>query len=419
MVDSKELFRDLARRVGISDEVYDRLTPRGWVTQSGLAYAVLKQEQVDEGIVKPILGVPDSEDPAAVDGTAHPQASALRRLFFESYTAVMVALKRRAETTDATEPRKLSRAEKAHMRATFDSKSITGFKAKGMLDPSDAYLEKLLQMMETEDFDLKIMEWEKVTYQGAPLAKVAETSKSASGYWRESARFEPEPAVVGGHMSAYRLLHRRGIAWDMVGLCPFAEHERLIEFYWDMLDKDPPPNYARVTVEQVRAADFEVLKEVQRHVRRTGLLRTPNDTYPVADALIAARALQMVNQMLAPLPRASARTTAKSQDKKRSASASPSASSGQKRRKSKADPKKAAKKKEAKQNGVPDELSSNKNPDILRALPEKGGRFCFPFNLREGCKDAEPGTKCSRGWHLCPKVGCHQPHCYVTAHPSG
>eukprot|EP00972_Heterocapsa_arctica_P042901 6325000-Heterocapsa_arctica.AAC.1 len=68
---------------------------------------------------------------------------------------------------------------------------------------------------------------------------------------------EPEPAAVSGAMSAYYLLHRRGIAWDMVGLCPFQDHERLVEYYWDRLDRDPPPHYARVSLEQIRAADME------------------------------------------------------------------------------------------------------------------------------------------------------------------
>ena len=52
------------------------------------------------------------------------------------------------------------------MRSTFDARAIAGFKAKGRLDPSDHYLEKATQMLETEDWDLKLMDWERVTYQG-------------------------------------------------------------------------------------------------------------------------------------------------------------------------------------------------------------------------------------------------------------
>ena len=35
---------------------------------------------------------------------------------------------------------------------------------------------------------------------------------------------------------------------------------------------------------------------------------------------------------------------------------------------------------------IPDVLSSAKHPDILPQHPEKRGRFCFPFNLREGLR---------------------------------
>ena len=240
MVDSAEHYADFASRLGASGATVAALVARGWGTQSGLAYAVLRQEDVDTGILRPILGDPFSADADLVSGVAHPEASALRRLFFESYTAVMAGLKRRAENTDETAPRKLSRAEKAHMRSTFDARAIPGFKAKGRLDPSDHYLEKATQLLETEDWDLKLMDWERVTYQGAPLVRVPTTAANSSGFWRETVQQVPEDAVVSGAMSAYQLLHRRGIAWDMVGLCPFESHEDLIEFYWDKMERDPP-----------------------------------------------------------------------------------------------------------------------------------------------------------------------------------
>ena len=232
MVNSHERFADLASRIGFSDEsiAIEALANRGWQTQSGLAYLVFKQDQVDDQIIAPILGDPESADPGLIAGTSHRlQASCLRRLF-ERYTATMSHFKRKAEATDHTEPRKLSRAEKAHFCARFDAHGMTGFKSRGKLDPSDHYLERLAHLMETDDFDFKVMEWEKVTIQPAPLVKVSDTAKSASGFWREASCLEPEAPVTNSLMQAYQLLHRRGIAWDMISPCPFSDHEKIVEF---------------------------------------------------------------------------------------------------------------------------------------------------------------------------------------------
>ena len=258
---------------------------------------------MDDQIITPILGDPESADPGLIAGTSHLQASCLRRLFFECYTATMSHFKRKAEATDHTEPRKLSRAEKAHFCARFDAHGMTGFKSRGKLDPSDHYLERLAHLMETDDFDFKVMEWEKVTIQPAPLVKVSDTAKSASGFWRETSRLVPEAPVTNSLVQAYQLLHRRGIAWDMISFCPFSDHEKLVEFCWDKLDREPPPDYARVSLEQVRTADFEIMKEVQRHVRSSGLRRSAEGTFPIGVALAAAMLDPTVNALLAHLSR--------------------------------------------------------------------------------------------------------------------
>ena len=42
------------------------------------------------------------------------------------------------------------------------------------------------------------------------------------------------------------------------------------------------------------------------------------------------------------------------------------------------------------------------------AVTPDGQRLCCGFNLYE-CKDASPGEKCGRGWHLCTRVGLPRP----------
>ena len=416
MVDSHEYFSDLAARHGLSAATMARLKERGWHTQAGLAYSVLRQEDVDTGIVRPILGIPGDADPDRLSGTGHVEASALRRTFFECYSSVMVDLKRRAELTDSTDPRRLSRPEKSHMRDAFNSKSITGFKATGRLDPADSYLDRLAHMLDSDDFDLKYMEWERVSYQGAPVLKVSETSKNASGFWRETSRAESEPAAVTGQMSVYYLLHRRGVAFDMVGLAPFDVHEKLVSFYFEKMEQEPPSGYSRVSLDQVRLADKEVMREIQKATRRTGLRRATDGTYPVATALVEAMKCPAVYQILAPLP---ARSRTSDRTPKRTREDSGDEEDGSRARpKAKAKPKPKPKPK-AVPRGVPEVLSSRLNPELLMVHPTKKKKFCFAFNLQGGCQDAPAGGECPRGLHLCPKAGCHQPHCYVVEHPEG
>ena len=111
---------------------------------------------MDDQIITPILGDPESADPGLIAGTSHLQASCLRRLFFECYTAAMFHLKRKAEATDHTEPRKLSQAEKAQPRSRFDARGITGFKSRGRFDPSDHYLERMTHLMHHGDGGLRL-----------------------------------------------------------------------------------------------------------------------------------------------------------------------------------------------------------------------------------------------------------------------
>ena len=39
----------------------------------------------------------------------------------------------------------------------------------------------------------------------------------------------------------------------------------------------------------------------------------------------------------------------------------------------------------------------------------KGRRRCFAYNL-DGRDQAKPGEECAKGWHLCAKRNCDEPH---------
>ena len=45
----------------------------------------------------------------------------------------------------------------------------------------------------------------------------------------------------------------------------------------------------------------------------------------------------------------------------------------------------------------------------MEAAGPDGSPRCFGYNLGT-CKDAKPGAKCNRGWHVCMRPGCRKPH---------
>lgn len=108
------------------------------------------------GIIKLILGNPDSEDADLASEVAHREASALRRLFFESYTTVMATLKLKVEASKFTEPRKLSRAERSQQKEAFNARANAGFRVEGKLEPSDRYMDQMDGILEDEIFDAQL-----------------------------------------------------------------------------------------------------------------------------------------------------------------------------------------------------------------------------------------------------------------------
>ena len=50
------------------------------------------------------------------------------------------------------------------------------------------------------------------------------------------------------------------------------------------------------------------------------------------------------------------------------------------------------------------------------AVAADGRNMCYGFNMAAGCTQAQPGQKCSRGWHGCMEpladgTACGKPHC--------
>ena len=64
-------------------------------------------------------------------------------------------------------------------------------------------------------------------------------------------------------------------------------------------------------------------------------------------------------------------------------------------------------------------LEVMKSHGLLTKHDRDGTRFCFAFNLPEGCTAASPGQACPKGAHICARPGCQDkkhPHSAQSPH---
>ena len=62
-----------------------------------------------------------------------------------------------------------------------------------------------------------------------------------------------------------------------------------------------------------------------------------------------------------------------------------------------------------------------RGPNIPKGLigkslqTQSGERLCWAYNLEQGCKEAQPGERCQRGYHWCAKPNCNKAHNFAAS----
>ena len=120
-VNSQEYFKEHGLQLGLTSQVIERLTAKGWNCLGNLAHASTSVTSFDADVLKEILG---SQDGAAADGRDHPLAAALRRFHFEAHQVSMMQLKKVVEASEELAPRRLSQPERESQRDSFNAKSL-------------------------------------------------------------------------------------------------------------------------------------------------------------------------------------------------------------------------------------------------------------------------------------------------------
>ena len=309
-LDSEAVFEARLKAVGLEDVHIQKAREAGWRTLAEFAFSssYVPGQVGDSTFVNEVVIV-------VLGDANHVKRSALRRVFFEAYTAVAADLKRRLEKTDEEPPRRLPLAERsARVKALQDR--LQGLELTGELECSHALVDKAAQMI--EDDNLSYIPWEACTKRSQELEGqrvLKEYRPTATGYLKEVARADRAVADVSTDLRLNFALQRRSIALDIANVLSFHEHEKFVNKIIGELLRIPPQGYKRVSLDQLMRLDRELWNSLAQRTRQ-GLKRPADGSNPLDAIFMPTFQEASVQLLLLPLPSSSesSRTSAATQD---------------------------------------------------------------------------------------------------------
>jgi hypothetical protein len=404
-MDSKAVFAQRLGDLGLT-EFKDEFDMRGWDSHGNFAFAstyvpgAADDARFVAQVVMPLLAAPD-----------HVKVTAVRRLFYESYTIMVSDLKHRVERTDDEPIRKLPIAERAFRLIALQARLGPGVPVADESECSHALVDRMVQMY--DENVLAYIDWSACTSRLEELAgvkHVKELKADSSGFVKEKSTEVRGVTDTSSELLIRYALTRRGLAMEMGQLLSYVEHEKMVAFLFREYMRLPPPGYGKVSIEQLRRADLEIFRQLQEQTRG-GVKLMPDGRMPLDLVLPGILVSPRVAMLLMPLPASSGSKRQASGD----ADANPRQAKRHKAAKAKAAASavsagaggKAGGKRATKSAALPAELVG-----MVATVGDK--RVCFGFNMTAGCPESptvEVGCKCSRGFHICCVPGCGGAHC--------
>ena len=200
---------------------------------------------------------------------------------------------------------------------------------------------------------------------------------------------------------------------DQVGLASFADMEEHHDFLYALVMKSVPDTHHAISLQQVLQADRHMFAKATE-LCTTGLavvaaLGIVPAMYPMMAAILQSRNDPIIQSMLQPLPRGhgSAQSVVLHEKVKPGAKDHGPYGKG----KGKGAGKGAGKGKGGKQSKGKPYSSLPAELEGMNATTKHGKKYCFAFNLANGCEYAKPGAWCKKGLHGCMK--CGGPHAAI------
>ena len=415
VVDSEAMFDSRMQTIGLTETEQTAVRQRGWTTHATFAHSSsYSPNNPDDAafvraVIVAVLGDPD-----------HISAARLRRLFFESYTLTVQDVRLQLERTSDDPPRKLPQPERAARMARLATRLGTGISLKDGLEPSNRLIDAAIQCH--DDDSIRYIGWGECTTRNQEVHGTKKDTDVEAKVWKPDAtgvvREQPLPrAYVADTASDFKFrqaLARRGVAFDIAGLCGFEIHERFSDVMMTEFLQEPLEGYLQVTMQQVEAADRHMFTRIAE-MTRAGIRRRPDGRLPMELAINTVLAETKFNCTLMGRQAGRAASTG-------TLPRDPTTEPLSKRQRQAANKAKAAAAAKApvavakgKGKGADKGAGKGKGkgiPEALKGYPTRntaGEPFCFGFALGT-CTACAPGAKCGKGWHLCMIPGCTLPH---------
>ena len=404
LVDSAAVFETRAKAIGLADGVLNAMALRGWTTHATFAFAVACQPGADEqafldGVVVPILGAAE-----------HAEAPRLRRLFLESHTLTSADLRRKVDSNEMEAPRKLPPPEIAQRLDLLQAR-IHPLKIANVLEPSHQLINAIVQCV--EDGRVRSVEWSKCTSRTQEVNNVKEDNDmriwkaDSAGSIKAAYKEPPIVANLSTELDVHNALRRRGFAYEVAQAMSFETHEKIINFFFYELKKEPMEGFAPVSLQQLAAADREL------HIRLAEMTRAGFKPGPAGELPLDLPTNQVLEGpelrwMLMPVPKRSV-AKAPPETPKLTKPVQEVDSKRNRVEQPKKNKQEALRLKRLKRTPMPKQLAG------CTPCDDEGNAYCFAFNLGT-CSSA---TDCAKGKHLCCKKGCGKKHAYITAHKQG
>ena len=430
--DSSLVFFKRVAELGLID-LKPTFESKGWTSFGDFAYSCSSMQAADPEIFKaevlvPLLGEDESRVPR------------VRRLYMQSYAVGAAELNAYANPNAAPALQTMHAVDRqaAHDRI---SERMVGFKVKDESDPSIALINRFSSFLSTGA--VKYVEWFKCNTRTQEINSVDEEpgmKLMPDGSFVQKQQVVAD-ADLRGELRWDLALRRRGVAMDIAGLCSFEAHQLWHEKLRESLLNEPPPGHRPVSYKQLENADRALFVFVAKKCSAGAGVQPPGTKTRFELAWTEGMFADEVRYLLIPLPAGTGLAASST-----SISPAPAQSDASKELKKvqnqlrQAQEQLQAAKRRAENQGGRAGGGKGSNKRLRGAASGRGGnnpfaameaaglltkhkldgtRFCFAYNLPEGCTHASPGQACPKGAHICARPGCQDkkhPHSAQSAH---
>ena len=271
-------------------------------------------------------------------------------------------------------------------------------------EPGDSLVDKAVAIYESDR--LLYQEWSTCVSREHELAtglkKDTGLTFDASGALKLASKQHAAPCDTSSEMMVRYCLVRRGLALEQANVLSYENHDLLVEKLFQYRLQEPLPDFARVSMQQMQAADrkfFVLLAEVTRSGIKASAAGRPCDkafqsclTSSEFLTILQHKPLAVYSHDVCEPPLKRPRV-----EGARGGKGAKGPGKGQTPGKGDGKGESAGR--------VPAELLAL---GCVGATP-KGHRLCFDFSLKKCCA-AVQNQRCSKGLHLCAVKGCHKVH---------